>query len=158
MDTTESEENKTGGYVFDRETRQVRLFDPYIDVLNATYIPQKSDDGAYVFDPFTWRYRPYRDWDSNEFRDPLTLEIDEKTGVPGDKIYHPLRLFDGKLGSWYDIPTRYNMVRKYEDPNITLNDKGELKYRFLSSDVTLIETGHYDGEEYKYEITYPKGY
>jgi hypothetical protein len=67
-------------------------------------------------------------------------------------------LFDGKLGSWYDIPTRYNMVRKYEDPNITLNDKGELKYRFLSSDVTLIETGHYDGEEYKYEITYPKGY
>ena len=158
IDSTESEENKTGGYVFDRETRQVRLFDPYIDVLNATYIPQKSDDGAYVFDPFTWRYRPYRDWDSNEFRDPLTLEIDEKTGVPGDKIYHPLRLFDGKLGSWYDIPTRYNIVRKYEDPNTTLNDKGELKYRFLSSDVTLIETGHYDGEEYKYEITYPKGY
>ena len=147
-----TEQEKTGGYVFDRETKQVRLFDPYIDVLNATFIPQKDDDGAYVFDPFTWQYRPYRDWDSKEFRDPLTLEIDNNSGVPGDKTFKPIRLFDGHIGSWYDIPTRYNMVRKYEDPEANTD------YKYLENDLTIKEKGHYEGKEYEYVITYPKGY
>jgi hypothetical protein len=49
-----TEQEKTGGYVFDREECQVRLFNPYVDVLNATFIPIKDDNGDYVFDPFTW--------------------------------------------------------------------------------------------------------
>jgi hypothetical protein len=78
--------------------------------------------------------------------------------VPGDKVYHPLKLFDGHLGAWHDVPTRYNMIRKYEDPNAEKNADGSYKYGYLSEDITLIETGHYDGKDYKYEITYPKGY
>jgi hypothetical protein len=127
------------------------LFDPYQDVLNATFIPQKDDEGAYVFDPFIGKYRPFRDWDSSEFRDPLTFEINNEAGVPGDKVYHPLKLFDGKLGAWYDTPTRYNMIRKYENPE-------DVKYKYLTEDITIIETGHYEGKEYEYENTYPKGY
>ena len=147
-----TEQEKTGSYVFDKVTDQIRLFDPYKDVLNATFIPEKSDEGMYVFDPFTWNYRPYRDWDSDEYRDPLTLEIDNNAGVPGDKVHHPLKLFDGHLGAWYDVPTRYNMVRKYEDP------EAETKYKYLTEDITIVESGHYDGKTYTYQITYPKGY
>jgi hypothetical protein len=124
------------------------LFDPYQDVLNATFVPEKSDEGAYVFDPFIWRYRPYRDWDSKEYRDPLTLELDNVTGVPGDKTHHPLKLFDGKIGSWYDIPTRYNMVRKYEDPDSD-------KYVYLENDIAV--EAEYD-EKSNCRVVYPKGY
>lgn len=140
--------DEKGGFVFDRIDKEIRLFDPYQDVLNATFIPEKSDEGAYVFDPFIWRYRPYRDWDSKEYRDPLTLEIDNVSGVPGDKAYHPLKLFDGHIGSWYDIPTRYNMVRKYEDPDLD-------KYVYLENDIAV--EAEYD-ENSNCRVVYPKGY
>ena len=42
-----TEQEKTGGYVFDRSTNQIRLCDPYLDVLNATFIPEKDDDKGY---------------------------------------------------------------------------------------------------------------
>ena len=152
VDEEKPEEEKTGGYVFDKVTKQIRLFDPYKDALNATFIPEKDDEGGYVFDPTIWKYRPYRDWDKDEYRDPITLEINKESGVPGDKVYHPLKLFDGRFGSWYDIPTRYNMVRKYENPD------DQTKYKYLSERKVFKEIGHCNGQDVPYQITYPIGY
>jgi hypothetical protein len=44
------------------------------------------------------------------------------------------------------------MIRKYEDPNANPT------YQYLEEDITVTEVGHYDGEDYEYTITYPKGY
>jgi DUF438 domain-containing protein len=49
--TNENQES-AGGYVFDRNTKELRLFNLDKDVLNATYKPVKDEEGDYIFDVF----------------------------------------------------------------------------------------------------------
>ena len=75
----------------------------------VTFIPIKDDDGDYVYDVYKQHYRPFRAWDSQTFCNPVTLELDSELGVPGDIIHHGIKFFDGHLGSWDEMPTRYRM-------------------------------------------------
>ena len=148
---THENQSDAAGYVFDRNTKQIRLFDLKRDSLNATFKPIKDDDGDYVFDAFQQQYRPFRDWRNDVKRNPLTLEEDEELGVFGDLIYHPVKWFDGHIGDWTEEPTRYRMVRVRENPFSE-------HYGYLDEEITFKETGHYDGRDIEYTVTYPAGY
>lgn len=145
------EEQEAGGYVYDKNNNQVRLFDPEIDMPPVTFIPIKDDDGDYVYDVYKQHYRPFRAWDSQTFCNPITLELDSELGVPGDIIHHGIKFFDGHLGSWDEMPTRYRMNRMREDPTSD-------KYEYLPEETKWTEYGHYKGEIYQYEVTFPAGY
>jgi hypothetical protein len=124
-------------------------------MLGATYKPIKDDDGDYIFDVFEQVYRPFRNWSTEEKRHPITYEltdIDSKIGVFGDVIKHPVKLFDGHLGSWEEEPTRYRMVRLREDP------EDPNKYQYLPKEIKIREVGYYKGNTYPYINTYPAGY
>lgn len=145
------EEQEAGGYVYDKNNNQIRLFDPEIDMPPVTFIPIKDDDGDYVYDVYKQHYRPFRAWDSQTFCNPVTLELDSELGVPGDIIHHGIKFFDGHLGSWDEMPTRYRMKRMREDPTSD-------KYKYLQKEETWTEQGHYKGKNYEYKVTYPAGY
>ena len=148
--TNENQES-AGGYVFDRNTKELRLFNLDKDILNATYKPIKDEDGDYIFDAFQQQYRPFRNWSKDVKKNPLTFEEDEELGVYGDITQHPMKWFDGHIGSWEEVPTRYRMVRLREDP------LGE-DYVYLDNELYIIEEGHYKGKNYKYVNHYPVGY
>jgi hypothetical protein len=122
------------------------------DSLNATFKPIKDDDGDYVFDVYQQLYRPFRDWNKDIKRNPLTLEEDDELGVYGDVTYHPVKWFDGHIGDWEELPTRFRMVR------IRANPLNTNEYHYLDEPLTITETGHIDGENVQYTITYPAGY
>lgn len=112
------EDNENGYYIFDKKIQKVRLFNPKTDGEKATYLPIKdNENGLYVYDTGKEVYRKYRPWSSKECRDPITKELlsQNEGGVRGDKIYHEMAWFDGHLGDYEEIPTRYNMIRTYED-------------------------------------------
>ena len=112
------EDDEKGYYVFDKKTEKIRLFDPEVDSEKATYLPIKNNKGgAYIYDDVRQVYRKYRDWPSTEYRNPKTKEFLEqiKGGVAGDIIHHEAQMFDGHLGDYEEIPTRYDMVRTFED-------------------------------------------
>lgn len=148
--TNENQES-AGGYVFDRNTKELRLFNLDKDVLNATYKPVKDEEGDYIFDVFQQQYRPFRNWSKDVKKNPLTFEEDEELGVYGDVTQHPMKWFDGHIGSWEEVPTRYRMVRLREDP------LGE-DYVYLDNELYITEEGHYKGKKYKYVNHYPVGY
>jgi hypothetical protein len=152
IDTNPGEShNEAGGYVFDRNKQVVRLFDPEIDLLPATYEPIKDDDGDYIFDVFEQVYRPFREWSTKEKRHPVTLEQDDTLGVYGDVVEHPIKFFDGHLGKWKEEPTRYRMSR------IRKNPVGD-EYKYLKKRTAYTEIGYYKDQAYQYTITYPAGY
>lgn len=127
------EDNENGYYIFDKKTQKVRLFNPEIDGEKATYLPVKNNDGgAYIYDDVRQVYRKYRDWASTEYRDPKTKEFLEqiKGGVAGDIIHHEAQMFDGHLGDYKEIPTRYDMVRTFEDEDERAYLTEDITYRY----------------------------
>ena len=153
-----TDKDDAGGYVFDRNEEVIRLYDPHRDMIGATYKPVKSDDGDYIYDVFEQVYRPFRNWSVTEKRNPVNFETDNEKGVYGDATEHPMKAFDGHIGSWEETPTRYRMVRLREDPINTKNEDNSLKYKYLPEEITVDEIGHYKDEAYDYTVTYPIGY
>ena len=126
------EDEENGYYVFDKQSKKVRLFNPKTDREKPTYLPEKSKDGAYVYDEVRGIYRKFRNWRNDEYIDLKTGEPLEqiKGGCPGDIIYHPVKWFDGRIGDEEEMPQRYDMVRTYEDEDerAYLTEKSSYKY------------------------------
>jgi hypothetical protein len=104
------EDDVNGYYIFDKETEKIRLYNPTTDREKPTYLPIKDDKGGnYIYDVEREVYRRYRGWLSTECRDPKTGEYlsQAQGGLAGDIIRHDMAWFDGHIGEWDEIPTRY---------------------------------------------------
>lgn len=135
------EDDVNGYYVFDKETESICLYNPTKHREKPTYLPIKDNEGGnYIYDEEREVYRRYRGWLSTEYRDPKTGEYlpQIQGGLAGDIVRHDMAWFDGHIGEWDEIPTRYQMVRTYEDEEDRLYLNEDVKVEWT---VQAIPTG-----------------
>jgi hypothetical protein len=130
------EDDVNGYYVFDKETESICLYNPTKHREKPTYLPIKdNDNGNYVYDAEREVYRKYREWYSHEYRDPITKEMlsPSQGGLAGDIVYHEMAWFDGHIGDTTEIPTRYQMVRTFEDEEdrLYLDEQTTVRWRLI---------------------------
>ena len=89
--------NTADSIVYDFEEKIWRLINRETEIQRSLYIAYDDENGKYVYDGITNRYRRY----------------DEKR----DNIEHDITLFDGHLGKWTEIPPRYSFKRTYINPD-----------------------------------------